>query len=160
MSFASNPLIQQGTTTDHNGLTAIQADYLEIIYEELLVNGSARGCAIAKAANVTRSTVTSTMRALKEMGFIHYEPYGTITLTENGLSTAKDLRRRRQAIEAFFTDIFGTPPQIARELADMNKHGAPDKMVSSLQRLTRFIRAHKDEWLDWERQEASEKPHA
>ena len=42
----------------------------------------------------------------------------------------------------------------------MNKHGAPDKMVSSLQRLTRFIRAHKDEWLDWERQEASEKPHA
>ena len=99
MSFASNPLIQQGTTTDHNGLTAIQADYLEIILEELLVNGSARGCAIAKAANVTRSTVTSTMRALKEMGFIHYEPYGTITLTEKGLSTAKDLRRRRQAIE-------------------------------------------------------------
>lgn len=141
---------RRGTQSDSNGLSDIQGDYLELIYEEFLANGVVRGCSIATAAKVTRSTVTTTMRALKAMGFIYYEPYGAITLTEKGLETAKELRRRRLVIESFFTDIFGTPAPVARHLADMNKHGAPDKMIKSLQRLTRFICAHKAEWLAWE----------
>ena len=145
---------------DASELSNIQSDYLELIYEEFLEHGSARGCTIAQAANVTRATVTAAMRSLKALGYIYYEPYGPVTLTEKGKEEAQRLRERRLVIEAFFRDIFGTNPVVARKLADMNKHGAPDKMVSSLQRLTRFIQAHKDEWLAWERQEASEKPHA
>ena len=52
-------------------------------------------------------------------------------------------------VMAFFKDIFGTDPVVARKLADMNKHGAPEKMVRSLRRLTAFINAHQKEWQEW-----------
>lgn len=130
-------------------LSNIQADYLELIYEEFLESGSARGCTIAQAANVTRATVTAAMRSLKALGYIRYEPYGPISLTEKGIEEAKRLRERRLALEAFFKDIFGTDPAVARKLADMNKHGAPEKMVRSLRRLTAFINAHQKEWQEW-----------
>ena len=134
---------------DASELSNIQADYLELIYEEFLESGSARGCTIAQAANVTRATVTAAMRSLKTLGYIHYEPYGPIALTEKGKEEAKRLRERRLVLEAFFKDIFGTDPVVARKLADMNKHGAPEKMVRSLRRLTAFINAHQKEWQEW-----------
>lgn len=130
-------------------LSAIQADYLEIIYEEFLENGTARGCSIAQAANVTRATVTATMRSLKALGYINYEPYGPITLTDKGKEEAESLREKRLAIEAFFKDVFGTDPAVARKLASANKHGAPEKMIRSLKRLTAFINAHQKEWSAW-----------
>ena len=142
------PDIDRKETVD--ALSPIQADYLEIIYEEFLVNGTARGCTIAATANVTHSTVTAMLRTLKAQGYIRYDLYGPILLTDKGKAYAEQLLDRRKTIEGFFKDIFGTDPVVARKLANINKHGAPEKMIRSLRRLTAFINAHKEEWLKWD----------
>ena len=132
--------------TDDKPLTAVQSDYLEIIYEEFLMSGRARGCTIAETAGVTRATVSATLRSLRTLGYIDYVPYGSIELTPTGLTKAKALRERRLTLERFFTDIFGTDPEIARKLADANKHGAPPKMLKGLSDLTGFIAENREAW--------------
>ena len=53
-------------------LSPVLENYLEIIFYQEIHEGAARASSIAEAAGVSRSTVTSTLKTLKEMGYVDY----------------------------------------------------------------------------------------
>lgn len=127
-------------------LTSAQADYLEIIYEEQLKTGVARGCSIAQSAGVTRATVAATMRSLKALGLIDYEPYGPVQMTDEGLRIGRRLHRSRQVLERFFSEVTGLPDAAARRAAQSHMAAASPESIAVLEALTRFIGEHDKEW--------------
>ena len=55
---------------DARQLSPVLENYLEIIFHQEIREGAARASSIAEAAGVSRSTVTSTLKALKSMGYV------------------------------------------------------------------------------------------
>lgn len=135
------------TNASHVTLTPTQADYLEMIYEEVLANKTARGCSIAQSAGVTRATVVSTFRSLKALGLINYVPYGPIELTDAGRATGQKLSAARETLKTFFRDVLQMNEASARSAAVRHKHAADPDMLASLSLLTDFITKHRAEWL-------------
>ena len=70
---------------DARQLSPVLENYLEIIFHQEIREGAARASSIAEAAGVSRATVTSTLKALKSMGYVDYEPYSLVHLTEAGM---------------------------------------------------------------------------
>ena len=130
-------------------LTPTQADYLEIIYEEVLAKKTARGCSIAQNAGVTRATVVSTFRSLKALGLIDYAPYGPIELTAAGRATGEKLASAREALRTFFRDVLQMNDEAARAAAVHLKHAATPDMLATISLLTGFVAGHRAEWLEW-----------
>ena len=92
------PLLQ----TEQKTLSPSLENYLEIIFLEEAKTGAARASAIADAANVSRSTVTSTLKVLRSMGLVEYEPYSLIHLTEEGRVIGRDIAHRHIIFREFF----------------------------------------------------------
>lgn len=76
---------------DARQLSPVLENYLEIIFHQEIREGAARASSIAEAAGVSRSTVTSTLKALKSMGYVDYEPYSLVHLTEAGMHIGRDI---------------------------------------------------------------------
>lgn len=127
-------------------LTNAQADYLEIIYEEQIKRGVARGCSIAQNAGVSRATVAATIRSLKSLGLIDYDPYGPIQMTANGLRIGKRLHEGRHVLESFFSEIAGLPDELARRAAKSHMVNASAESIAVLRALTHFVNARSREW--------------
>lgn len=122
-------------------ITDIQADYLDIIYDEFLATGQARACAIATSAGVSNATVTATMRSLRSLGLIDYQPYGPITLTEEGKTIASTLRSRRLVIESFLVDVIGLPKDEATRISQANKRLWSDDSIEKLKAFGEKVQA-------------------
>ena len=90
---------------DARQLSPVLENYLEIIFHQEIREGAARASSIAEAAGVSRSTVTSTLKALKSMGYVDYEPYSLVHLTEAGMHIGRDIAHRHIVIQEFFQHI-------------------------------------------------------
>lgn len=77
-------------------------DYLEVIYNIIEKKGYARVKDIALELKVSSPSVTEMMRKLNERGFIVYEKYGGITLTDKGRKIAEGVKKRHVIFEDFF----------------------------------------------------------
>ncbi|MBF0235618.1 MAG: metal-dependent transcriptional regulator, partial [Desulfamplus sp.] len=69
-------------------LTESLEDYLEIILKLQERNRVARSKDIAENMGIQRGSVTSMLKNLAEKELINYEPYGYITLTDQGKKVA------------------------------------------------------------------------
>ena len=127
-------------------LTAAQADYLEIIYEEQLKTGVARGCSIAQTAGVSRATVATTMRSLKALGLINYYPYGPLEMTQTGLTLGKRLHETRKSLEMFFSEVFGLATDAARTAAKAHAANTSEEAEAIAAALVEFVKKHESEW--------------
>jgi DNA-binding Lrp family transcriptional regulator len=63
-------------------LTPALEDYLAVIQEILQKQPAARVSTIARKMGVSLPSVTNAMKRLAELGYVEYEKYGYITLTE------------------------------------------------------------------------------
>ena len=65
-------------------LSASLEDYVEAIFNLVGESKVARCKDIAQSLGVSRSSVTGALRLLKDKGLANYEPYGYVTLTDDG----------------------------------------------------------------------------
>lgn len=86
-------------------LSPVLENYLEIIFLHELRDGAARASDVADAAGVTRSTVTSALKALQRMGYVEYEPYSLIHLTRDGMRVGRELAHRHIVLQEFFQHV-------------------------------------------------------
>lgn len=115
-------------------LTEALEDYLEAIYDIIGEKGGIRVKDIAERLGVKNSSVTVALRALREGGFINYEPYGVISLTEFGTEDARRLSETHQIFRRFFINVLGVDSQAADETACRLEHAmAPEVMARFLQ---------------------------
>ena len=84
------------TSNVYPELSMSQEDYLEAILDLARQAGVARVKDIAERMRVAKSSVTVALRSLAKRGFVHYEPYQFVTLTEQGQLLARRVRSRTQ----------------------------------------------------------------
>ncbi|MCD8140788.1 MAG: metal-dependent transcriptional regulator [Planctomycetaceae bacterium] len=124
-------------------VTPVLEDYLEAIFNLSRDERGARSRDIADALNVHKSTVTSALRALKQMQLIHYSPYEAVNLTEAGSKIAADVVRRHETLRGFFTDVLGVDPETSEKAACGMEHSMPREIVEKLAIFAEEVRDHR-----------------
>lgn len=126
-------------------LSPVQEDYLAVIYNEAVeTGGSARGCKIARESGVTRSTVAMTLRALRDAGYVTYEPYGPIKLTDAGRRVGKTVVERRVILREFFLNVMKLDEATADEFSHNLEHSVNADILKRFDRFNTFYAAHAD----------------
>lgn len=128
-------------------LSPNMAHYLKAIFE-LGEPGSeapekdwhaARPREIADRLSVRQSSVTSALKWLAEHGLIHYQPFGEISLTDEGRQLASDLVHRKQILGEFFSRVLTMAPEEAEETACMLEHTVSPETLEQFTRFAQLI---------------------
>lgn len=80
-------------------------EYLESILDIEEIDGIARTSAIAKCMKVAPASVTEALQTLADKGWVNYQPYKGVTLTEQGRDLARKVKRRHRLLEVFLNDV-------------------------------------------------------
>ncbi|MFZ7103922.1 MAG: transcriptional regulator MntR [Peptococcaceae bacterium] len=86
---------------EENNLTPSMEDYLEMAYRLSRDKGFTRISDLAGALNVQPPSVSKMVNKLAELGYLIYEKYGIIQLTDTGIDIGKYLLERHETIEKF-----------------------------------------------------------
>jgi Mn-dependent DtxR family transcriptional regulator len=104
-------------------------DYLERIHELIEEKGYARVVDIANSLNVKQASVTSMVQKLGELGYLNYEKYRGLILTEKGKAVATGIQRRHETLARFFS-LFGLDTESQqRDIEGLEHHLSPDTMA-------------------------------
>jgi DtxR family Mn-dependent transcriptional regulator len=117
------------------------AHYLQAVAALKSGKGHARVGDIAEHLGVSKSGVTSMMRALQSRGLVAHEKYGCVELTEAGLRLATRTESSRRVLAMFLAEILGVPESIASEDACMIEHLVSPEVSVEMLRLTTFMRS-------------------
>lgn len=82
-------------------------EYLECIWELTQDGTPARTTDIAKKMKVSPASVTEMMQRLDSLGYISYERYKGVTLTEPGKRIGETIKRKHRLLERFLVDVLG-----------------------------------------------------
>ena len=135
---------------DARQLSPVLENYLEIIFYQEIREGAARASSIAEAAGVSRSTVTSTLKALKSMGYVDYEPYSLVPLTEAGMHIGRDIAHRHIVIQEFFQHILQLGPSVSNDVACELEHVIPHDVIRRLGQFVLYLRSREENWKNWQ----------
>lgn len=118
--------------------TTSSEDYLERIHELIEQKGYARAVDIAEALDISQPSVTAMVQKLAGAGYLNYEKYRGLTLTDKGHAVAASIRERHAILHRFFT-LLGLPSDTQnRDIEGLEHHLSPGTMAS-LARLTEFF---------------------
>ena len=113
-------------------------DYLERIHELIEAKGTAHVADIAQSLNVGQPSVTSMVQKLADNGYLRYEKYRSITLTDEGRAVALHIRDRHIVLANFFT-LFGLDDETqARDIEGIEHHLSPDTLQTLADLTTYF----------------------
>ena len=113
-------------------------DYLRTVYEIIEEKGYARIKDIARRLNVKPSTTVEMMKKLHDRGFVVYEKYGGITLTQHGKEIAEVVKNRREMFRKFL-EIILVPKDIAAKDSHVLEHQLDSKTILQFTRFVEFI---------------------
>ncbi|AOV06647.1 transcriptional regulator MntR [Sporosarcina ureilytica] len=97
-------------------------DYLEQIYLHIERNGVARASDIADSLDVLPSSVTKMVQRLDREGYVYYERYKGIELTEKGLAFGRKLVKRHDILEEFLRIIGVKEEKIYDDVEGIEHH--------------------------------------
>lgn len=97
-------------------------DYLEQIYIHIERSGLARASDIADSLDVLPSSVTKMVQRLDREGYVYYERYKGIELTEKGLNFGRKLVKRHDILEEFLRIIGVEEEKIYEDVEGIEHH--------------------------------------
>jgi Mn-dependent DtxR family transcriptional regulator len=118
-------------------------DYLERIHELIEEKGYARVVDIASSLDVKQASVTSMVQKLGELGYLNYEKYRGLILTEKGRTVARRIQKRHETLSRFFS-LFGLDEETQRHDIEGIEHHLSSATVDCLADLTRFLESYPD----------------
>jgi DtxR family Mn-dependent transcriptional regulator len=121
-------------------LSASQEDYLEAVFHISKEKQAARAKDISQRLNVRASSVTSALRSLAALGLVNYAPYDLITLTETGMTAAREIVRRHEALSDFLVTVLGVDPVEADQAACKMEHSVTKSIVDRLVKYADYIK--------------------
>jgi len=119
-------------------ITSTIEDYLESILFISEEKGVAQVTEIAKRLSISKASVTEMISKLKKLGFVHYEKYGTITLTKAGLEIATHIKTRHELLESFLT-LIGVGHENASKDCCVMEHNLSKETVEKLNDFYEFL---------------------
>src|SRR3954466_2228974 len=113
-------------------------DYLERIHELIEKKGYARVVDIASSLKVKQASVTSMVQKLAEAGYLEYEKYRGLVMTDKGREVARKIQNRHETLSRFFS-LFGLDADTQRkDIEGIEHHLSPDT-VEILADLAQFF---------------------
>ena len=113
-------------------------DYLERIHALIEEKGYARVVDIASSLGVKQASVTSMVQKLAELGFLNYEKYRGLILTDKGRAVACRIKDRHQTLARFFS-LFGLDEETQRHDIEGIEHHLSAATVEILSSLAQFF---------------------
>lgn len=120
-------------------LSSSLEDYLETIFLIIRERQAVRSKDIADHMGVTTASVSAALKALSERRLVNHEPYGVITLTEDGHALGSELLRAHEALRDFLTKVLAVQPTIADETACRMEHTIPGDVLDRFLQFIEFI---------------------
>ena len=115
-------------------------DYVKAIWE-VAGSGVASTKEVAERLSIAPPSVTNMFVRLREMGYVEYERYRGVSLTERGREEALRLVRRHRLIETFLLEHLGYSWGEVHEEAERLEHAVSDEFTD---RLSEFL-GHPDQ---------------
>jgi Mn-dependent DtxR family transcriptional regulator len=106
--------------TSHLGSPAIE-DYLEQIHNLIVGKGYARVVDIAQNLGISQASVTNMIQKLDAEGFVVYERYRGVVLTEEGRKVGAEIARRHEVLTRLLSG-FGLDPKTVHEDVEGMEH--------------------------------------
>ena len=119
---------------DHNELSYAMEDYLEMIYRLLNEQTVVRIGQLSAKLNVKPSSCSKIVQLLKESGYIDYEKYGYIALTEKGQTDGSYLLYRHNVLQQFLCTLNHSPDEL--EQVEKIEHFLNKTTIENLRELT------------------------
>lgn len=132
-----------------NEVTERTEDYLEAIDTVVERKGYARVKDVSDMLGVALSSVTEMFQKLSDAGYINYEKYSGVTLTEPGREIAKKTKERHNILKEFLS-ILGVDDTVADDDACRIEHVVHPETVDRLTIFVEFVRQKEEGplWLD------------
>jgi len=137
-----------------NTPTQTAEDYLERIHELIEQKGYARVVDIASSLKLRQASVTSMVQKLGEAGYLKYEKYRGLILTDAGREVARRIRNRHETLTRFFS-VFGLPPETQREDIEGIEHHLSPETLCILADLAGYFERHPAVLRDFEKSRGS-----
>ena len=118
-------------------------DYLERIHELIEEKGYARVVDIASSLKVRQASVTSMVQRLEELGYLNYEKYRGLILTDKGRAIATQIQKRHETLSRFFS-LFGLDEETQRHDIEGIEHHLSPETVEILSSLAQFFENNPD----------------
>ena len=118
-------------------------DYLERIHELIEEKGYARVVDIASSLDVKQASVTNMVQKLDELGYLNYQKYRGLVLTEEGRIIALAIQKRHEMLSRFFS-LFGIDAATQQSDIEGIEHHLSSKTMDMLTSLTDFFEQHPD----------------
>jgi Mn-dependent DtxR family transcriptional regulator len=113
-------------------------DYLERIHELIEEKGYARVVDIASSLSVRQASVTSMVQKLGEAGYLNYEKYRGLVLTDKGREVARRIQRRHETLSRFFS-LFGIDAESQKSDIEGIEHHLSPATLEMLSDLAAFF---------------------
>lgn len=113
-------------------------DYLERIHALIQEKGYARVVDIASSLGVKQASVTSMVQKLAELGYLNYEKYRGLVLTDKGRTVGSLIKQRHQTLARFFS-LFGLDEKTQQQDIEGIEHHLSAETVEVLSSLAKFF---------------------
>jgi Mn-dependent DtxR family transcriptional regulator len=131
-------LIQQ----DKKSLTSAMEDYIEMIYRNSLETGLLRANMLSNLLNVHPSSVTKMLQKLSKLGYVDYQKYGLIFLTQKGRCAGEFLYHRHNTIQRFLNLINNNENSLSE--TELIEHHISSATLTSIELFLEFIGGNPD----------------
>jgi len=124
-------------------------DYVELIYVLQGRDEKVHTNDIASALNINPASVTEIFQKLSNEGYINYEKYSGVTLTEKGKKIAINTKKKHSILKNFIM-ILGVDEKIADEDACKIEHIVNPETMARLTKFVEFVNNSKERarWLE------------
>ena len=133
--------IKAAHESERTGSSSRMEDYLEIISELVELKGYATTLDISRYMNVSAPSVTKMLQRLDENGFLEYEKYHGINLTDKGAQIAEGIRQKHGILLEFF-EILGIGYDTANEDIEGIEHHLNPKTIKQLRKFITFLKSN------------------
>jgi Mn-dependent DtxR family transcriptional regulator len=116
-------------------------DYLEVISELVELKGYATTLDISRYLNVSAPSVTKMLQRLDDGGYLEYEKYHGINLTQKGNQIADTIRQKHGILLEFF-EILGIGSDTANRDAEGLEHHLNPKTLKQLRKFITFLKSN------------------
>jgi DtxR family Mn-dependent transcriptional regulator len=114
-------------------MTISEENYIKVIYHLSLVSPKGVNTnAIAGMIETKASSVTDMLKKLSEKDLVSYQKYQGVTLTKNGLHSAKMIVRKHRLWEVFLVDKLNFSWDEVHEIAEELEHIKSEKLIIKL----------------------------
>ncbi len=125
---------------DSGDVTHSASHYLAAINYLTASQGYARAVDVARYLEITRGSVSITMRSLKERGLVVEDANRFLSLSDEGQAIVDQIRHRRRLVKEFLADVLGVDPEQAEADACKVEHLLSDEACD---RLDEFVLGRK-----------------